>query len=154
MKASERKNGRRRVARDAAPALTAAEKSRLLKPLTNYGELIEELVQAWQGQAREIRVPGLSPAKLRARLLAAQRASEREVALRRKLEAKLQPAADARLLAEHAAWKGALDVYAIVKAAARTNPAIAAPFESFAKALARRRHGESNGGSGDEEPQG
>jgi len=128
-------------AKSAAPALSVSEKQRLLKPLNGYSELIGRLVAVWKEHGRLIKVPGLSPALLAARLKRAQRASEREDALRARLQARLQPLADARILAEHEAWKSALDLHAMVKTAARTDPALASPFEFFGDAFARRRSG-------------
>lgn len=122
-------------------ALSVEEKQRLLKPLTGFGDLVERLVDVWGEHGKNVRVPGLSPAKLAAKLRAAERANKKEDALRTAFEAKLQPLADARLLAEHEVWKDALDLHAMVKTAARTDPAIAKPFEFFADALTKRRSG-------------
>jgi hypothetical protein len=126
-------------AKIAAPALSVSEKQRLLKPLNGYGDLIGRLVSVWKEHGRVIKVPGLTPAALAARLKRAQRASEREDALRARLTARLQPLADARMRAEHEAWKSALDLHAMVKTAARTDPALGTPFEFFGEAFARRR---------------
>lgn len=41
--------------------------------------------------------------------------------------------------AEHDAWKSALDLHAMVKTAARTDPALAAPFEFFGEVFAKRK---------------
>ena len=82
-----------------------------------------------------------TPSKLASMLRAAERANKKEEALRAAYEAKLQPLADARLRTEHDVWKNALDLHAMVKTAARTNPAIAKPFDFFAAALAKRRSG-------------
>ena len=128
--------------KNAAPALSTEEKQRMLKPLTGFGELVERLVEVWSEHGAQVRVPGLTPAKLATKLRAAERANKKEDALRVAYEAKLQPLADARLRAEHEVWKDALDLHAMVKTAARTNPAIAKPFEFFANALAKRRSGQ------------
>jgi hypothetical protein len=122
-------------------AMTVEQKQRLLKPLTEFGDLVERLVEVWGTHGKQVRVPGLSPAKLAAKLRAAERANKKEDALRTAFEAKLQPLADARLRAEHDVWKNALDLYAMIKTAARTDPAIAKPFEFFANALTKRRTG-------------
>lgn len=123
------------------PALSADQKKRLLKPLSNFDDLIERLASTWKEHGRAIRVPGLTAGKLASLLRTAKAANKKEDALRARLEARLRPLADARLRAEHEAWKAALDVYAMIKAAARTDPAILGPFEFFADALQRRRAG-------------
>lgn len=122
-------------------AMSTEEKQRLLKPLTEFRDLVERLTTVWTDHGKQVRVPGLTPAKLAAMLRSAERANKKEDALRAAFEAKLQPLADARLLAEHQVWKNALDLYAMVKTAARTDPSIAKPFEFFADALAKRRTG-------------
>lgn len=132
-------SGKRARAKAAAPALTTAEKQRLLKPLTGFGDLVNRLSATWKAHGRSIKVPGLSPASLASKLRRAQKAAEREDTLRATLTAKLQPLADARLRAEHDAWKSALDLYAMVKTAARADPALSAPFEFFSEAFANRK---------------
>lgn len=137
------------------PALSADEKQRMLKPLTNFDELVERLAVTWKEHGRMVRVPGLTAAKLASLLRKAGAAAKKEDAVRARLEARLRPLADARLVAEHDAWKAALDVYAMVKAAARTDPGILAPFEFFAEALQRRRSGgepAGEAGGGDTAP--
>ena len=121
----------------------------MLKPLTEFGDLVERLVEVWGTHGKRVRVPGLSPAKLASKLRAAERANKKEDALRTAFEAKLQPLADARLRAEHDVWKNALDLHAMVKTAARTDPAIAKPFEFFADALTKRRTGAKSEGKGE-----
>jgi len=142
----------------AAPiALSVEEKRRFLKPLTGFGELIARLVDTWKAHGSKVKVPGLSPARLGSLLRKAERASQREEATRTALEAKLSPLADARLRAEHEAWKSALNLHAMVKSAARTDPGIALPFAFFADALVRKRAGgaqaepKEEGAGGDQE---
>lgn len=124
-------------------ALSAEQKQRLLKPLTAFPELVERLASTWQEHGRVIRVPGLTAARLSSLLRRAGAASKKEEATRARLEAKLRPLADARLVAEHEVWKAALDVYAMAKAAARTDPGILTPFDFFAEALQKRRSGDA-----------
>lgn len=125
--------------KSAPPALSAVEKARMLKPLTGFRDLIGRLAGTWKTYGRAIKVPGISPASLEAKLGRAVRAAEREDALRTKFETKLQPLADDRIRAEHDAWKSALDVYAMIKTASRTDAAIGAPFEFFGEAFAKRK---------------
>jgi hypothetical protein len=147
---------RRGSAAKKAPvaALTTVEKARLLKPLSNFEELVTNLVKNWRAHGREIRVPGLTPAALAAKLRRARRASDMEEALRTRLETRLQPLADKRLRTEHDVWKSALDLHAMIKAAARTNPAIATPFQEFAEALTRKRAGNDDAAPSGPETQG
>lgn len=115
--------------------LTAEEKSRLLKPVRNWDERVSLLVEIWKAQGVKVKVPGLTPASLGAKLRAAQRANEREARLRAKVELALQRLGDARLRAEHEVWKSALDLYAMVRAAARTDPSLALPFRALRRSL-------------------
>ncbi len=126
-------------------ALSTEQKQRLLKPLTGFGELVERLVTVWKEHGRQVKLPGMTPAKFSSLLRKAERANQKEDALRAAFEAKIQPLADERLRTEHELWKGALDLHAMVKASARMDPAIAKPFEFFADALAKRRAGGKNG---------
>jgi hypothetical protein len=141
--APKRRAAARSRASGARAALSAEQKQRLLKPLTSFADLVERLAGTWKEHGRAIRVPGLTAAKLASLLRRAEAASKKEEAVRARLEARLRPLADARLVAEHEAWKAALDVYAMAKAAARTDPGILVPFEFFADALQRRRSGEA-----------
>lgn len=145
VKGKAAKKGAASRKKPAPAALSVEEKQRLLKPITGFGDLIERLSTTWKEHGGRVKVPGMTPAKLGSLLRKAERASKREEAVRTTLEAKLQPLADARLKAEHEAWKSALDLYAMVKTAARTDPAIAMPFEFFAEALAKRRAGAGAG---------
>lgn len=143
-KKSAKSSAKRRASAKPAPrALTAVEKSRLVKPLSEWPSLVERLVKTWKSHGKLVRVPGITAAKLASLMRAAQRANEREDALRAKLEAQLAPLADARLRAEHEVWKAALDLHAMVKSAARTDPSIAAPFEFFAAAMSPKKRGKT-----------
>lgn len=144
---AKKASGKSKSAAKPVPvAMTVEEKQRLLKPLTEFGDLVDRLVAVWGEHGKQVRVPGLTPGKLASKLRAAQRANKKEDALRAALEAKLQPLADARLRAEHDVWKNALDLYAMVKTASRTDPAIGKPFEFFAEALAKKRTGSKSNG--------
>ncbi len=138
-KSTAAKPAKRTKAKAPPRALTAAEKNRLVKPLTEWPNLVERLVKTWRSHGKLVRVPGITAAKLASLMRAAQRANEREDALRAKLEAQLAPLADARLRAEHEVWKAALDVYAMVKSASRTDPSIAAPFDFFSAAMSPKK---------------
>lgn len=132
------KKANKKAKKKAEQALSAAEKRRLLKPLRDYPELLKRLIDTWRSHARQVRMPGMTSAALAARLRKAIAASAREDALRTKLEQRLQPLADARLRAESDAWKGALDLYAMLKSAARNDPGLMGPFAFFAEAVTHR----------------
>ena len=143
--ASKTKRTAKKTKKKTAPALTIAEKQRLLKPLRDYPELLKRLIDTWRSHARVVRMPGMTSAALAARLRKAIAASAREDAVRTKLEQRLQPLADARMRAESDAWKGALDLYAMLKTAARNDPGLMGPFAFFAEAVTHRAGGAAGG---------
>jgi hypothetical protein len=138
--AASKKTSASRAAKRAPKPLSAAERQRLLKPADGFTELAERFATAWTSN-RGLKVPGLSPAKILTMLGRAKKASAREDALRRKLEEKLRPLQDARLQAEHDAWKMVLDAYAVAKAQARLAPEIGRAFSFMGDALTRRARG-------------
>jgi hypothetical protein len=117
--------------------LTVEDKQRLIKPIDGFGEIAERFAAAWSDR-KALKVTGLSPAKLLRALESAKRAAARENALRSKLEEKLRPLMDARLLAEHEAWKMVLDAYAVAKALARVDPEVGHTFAFVGDALTPR----------------
>jgi len=123
----------------SATALTTRDKQKLLKPHRDYPDLVAALIKAWAASSREVRMADMSPAKLRALFNAAQAADQREQAARTKLEEKLQPLSDRRLMAESAMWKAVLDVNAVARAVGRSNATVASRFEFLTKALTARR---------------
>jgi hypothetical protein len=114
--------------RPKAAGLTDEQRSQLLKPPAAYDDAITSLVDAWSAN-KSVRLDGLSPAKLGSMLKRAQRAWEREDEQRRKLEAKLRELTDARMLAENAAWRGALDVWDMAKSVGRRRPEVREAFD-------------------------
>jgi len=118
--------------------------------LTGFDEFVERLVDVWKEHGKQVKLPVLSLAKLASMLRKAERANKKEDKLRTAFEAKIQPLSDERLRAEHNVRKSALDLHAMIKTAARTNPAIAKPFEFFAEALAKRRAGTNEGAGKDD----
>ena len=126
------------VKRDVAPELSAKERQKLLKPRTDYGDVIEKVARAWEADP-SLRVPGLTRAKLLTQWRAARRAGEREDALRAKMEAKLRPLADARRLADDTAYRSLLDVHATVTLFARTRPSMSEAYAFLAEHLTNTR---------------
>ncbi|HRI70999.1 MAG TPA: hypothetical protein PK156_42500 [Polyangium sp.] len=117
--------------------LSVDEKLRLLKPMDGFTEIAERFAATWKDQST-LKVAGLSPARLLRAIESAKRAAARENALRMKLEEKLRPLNDARLLAEHEAWKMVLDAYAVAKALARVNPEIGHAFTFVGAAMTNK----------------
>ena len=124
--------------REPAPELSAKERQRLLKPRTDYGDVIEKVARAWEADP-SLKVPGLTRAKLLTQWRAAKRAGEREDALREKMEARLRPLADARRLADDTAYRSLLDVHASVKLFARSRPSVAEAYGFLADHLTNAR---------------
>ncbi len=124
--------------REAAPELSAKERQRLLKPRTDYGDIIEKVARAWEADP-SLKVPGLTRARLLTQWRAAKRAGEREDALRAKMEARLRPLADARRLADDTAYRSLLDVHASVKLFARTRPSMSEAYAFLAEHLTNTR---------------
>lgn len=109
------------------PALTTETRRRLLKPKDQFVEVVEKTARALRSR-REMRVPNVTVAKLESLTAKAVRAAKREAIMREQFEKKLRPLSDARLLAEDAAYRALLDVYAAVKLYARSIPAIGEEF--------------------------
>lgn len=109
------------------PALTTETRRRLLKPKDQFVEVVEKTARALRAR-REMRVPNVTVAKLESLTAKAVRAAKREAIMREQFEKKLRPLSDARLLAEDAAYRALLDVYAAVKLYARSIPAIGEEF--------------------------
>lgn len=134
-KAAKRKSARAK--KPAAARLSAAEKAQLLKPGEDLDEIIAETLQAWELVAKKVRVPGLSPAKLRSLLKKALRDVERENALYAKQAAKLAPLTDARMKSSDAAYRAGLKVKRIADAIGDTDPAVAEAFASVGERFRR-----------------
>lgn len=120
---------KRKVAREpkTEPALTTDARRRLLKPKDQFAEVVEKTTRALRSR-REMRVPNMTAAKLESLTAKAVRAAKREAIMREQFEKKIRPLSDARLLAEDAAYRALLDVYAAVKLYARSSPAIGEEF--------------------------
>jgi len=108
-------------------ALTTEERRKLLKPKDQFAEVVERTVRALS-RRKEIRVPGVTTAKLKALTAKAVRAANREALAREQFERKIRPLSDARLIAEDAAYRALLQVYAAVKLYARADPSVAEEF--------------------------
>jgi hypothetical protein len=108
-------------------ALTTEERRKLLKPKDQFVEVVERTARAL-GRRREIRVPGVTTAKLKALTAKAVRAAKREAIVREQFEQKIRPLSDARLLAEDAAYRALLNVYAAVKLYTRADPGVGEEF--------------------------
>lgn len=126
--------------------LSAEEKQRLIKPIDGFAEIAERFADAWADRPT-LKVAGMSPAKLARAVEVAKKSLARENALRAKLEEKLRPLSDARLLAEHEAWKMVLDAYAVAKALSRVNPEIGHAFAFVGQAMTSKSKKKANGGA-------
>jgi hypothetical protein len=139
-KDSKPKRGLVKRAKDAAvKLLTTAEKSRLVKPPDAFVDLAERFARAWDDHKSSLRVPGLSSARVRSLVSKAQRAAEKEQAMMARMREKLEPLSNARLRAEHEAWKAVLDAYAMAKAGARRDATLSKAFEFLGDALSHPR---------------
>jgi hypothetical protein len=125
--ASDAKPKARRGAKSAPVALTTDERRKLLKPKDQFVDVVERTTRAL-GRRREIRVPGMTAGKLKSLTAKAVRAAKREGLAREQFERKIRPLSDARLLAEDAAYRALLNVYAAVKLYTRADPGVGAEF--------------------------
>lgn len=140
---------RRKAAKKTPPKLLSSdEKQRLLKPIDGFTELGERFAAAWT-ERPTLKVAGMSPAKLSRAIEIAKKSLARENALRAKMEEKLRPLSDARLLAEHEAWKMVLDAYAVAKALARVNPEIGNAFAFVGQAMTTKSKKKTSGAESD-----
>lgn len=136
---ASKKPAKKPAAKRAAPReLNTKERQRLLKPRTDYGDVIERVARVWEDDP-SLKVPGLTRGKLLSQWRAAKRAADREDALRAKMEAKLRPLADARRLADDAAYRALLDVHAAVKLFTRTRPSVGEAYAFLADHLTSAR---------------
>lgn len=124
--------------RRAAPRiLSVEERGKLLKPRTDFLDVLERVVREWDTYGA-LRAPGLTAAKLASLGKEAVRATERERAVEEALEHKLVPLADARRLAHDAAYRALLDTHAAIKLQARLDPGVNERF-SFLSELVRNQ---------------
>jgi len=130
--------GPARKPRAAKKALTADARRKLLKPRTDYEQLVEQVAVHWQ-QNPVLRVPKLTAARLCKLARDALRASTKETSLRAKLERQIETVYDARLLAEDAVWRAVLDVNAAVKLFARSDETLPERFAFLTDALTSSR---------------
>lgn len=129
---------KRSASKKPAPKLLSAdEKQRLIRPIDGYTEVAERFAATWKDRPT-LKVAGLSAPKLERAIASAKKAAAKENALRAKLEEKLRPLTDARLLAEHDAWKMVLDAYAVAKALARVNPEMGHVFAFVGEAMTNK----------------
>ena len=135
---SEKKSRKTAPARKKTPPprLTTEEKLSKLKPGDDLNELVAEVATAWSLVSRKVRVADVSIAKLRSLGKKAQKAQTREAELAAKQGAKLAPVSDARIIANDAAYRAALQVKRIADAVGTTNPSVA---EAFAGVTERFR---------------
>lgn len=115
-------------------ALTVDARRKLLKPRTDYEQLVEQIAVHWE-QNPVLRVPGLTAARLRKLARDALRAVTKETSLRAKLERQIDAVYDARLLAEDGVWRAVLDVNAAVKLFARSDETLPERFSFLTDAL-------------------
>ncbi len=125
-KKSEKTRGKR-AAKSAPVVLTTDERRKMLKPKDQFVPVVERVVRAL-AKRREIRVPGMTVGKLKTLTAKAVRAAKREALVREQFERKIRPLSDARLMAEDAAYRALLNVYAAVKLYARADPGVGSEF--------------------------
>jgi hypothetical protein len=121
---------KKRAVRPTSSALSRAERQTLAKPHSNYGALADQFLSAWT-ELPQLRVPKLSPPKLRSLLAKATRASDK----RTKTERVLREQADAELVAEDALWRALMDGNFAVKGLARSEPAVLERFAFLTNAF-------------------
>ncbi|MBI4617977.1 MAG: hypothetical protein HY720_30495 [Planctomycetes bacterium] len=109
----------------------------MLRPATNYEEAAGKAVKEWSARRSLVRVPNLSPKRLEALVKKAKRAQDTE----RKAEQRLQVARDARMRAQHDAWKALLDLKAFVETAARRAPELIKAFDFLIRLMKRESAG-------------
>lgn len=128
---------KRASARSTSVALSSADRQSKLKPPDGYDDLVTHVVNAWKTHSRAVRIDGRSAAKLESSKKKAMRARDKEDALREKLEDKLRPLTDARILAEETMWSQVLDVYRVVKAMTPMRPELEDAFRELTDQFAR-----------------
>lgn len=139
-KAQATKKGvvRKSVKRSPPVRLTTEERQALLKPISNYDDLVERFVRTWSAEGSALKAPGHTPAKLASLLTRAKRTAEKEERLRAALEPKLEAAMDARLTAQDELWRTLMDIWAMAKAQARTQPELGTAFAFMADVFSRK----------------
>ncbi|MFO0563553.1 MAG: hypothetical protein U0269_36350 [Polyangiales bacterium] len=142
---------KRAVVKSREPALTTDERRRLLKMRDDSDDVAERAVALWSTW-RDVRVRGLSPAKLRSLMVKAKNAAQKEAFTESLWEAKMRPLQDARLRAEDAAYRALLDLHAQVKVLGRNDPAVLEAFSFLAEHVSGTR--ESERADGEEKPVG
>jgi hypothetical protein len=118
-------------------ALSSADRQSKLKPPENYEKLVEAVVAAWKAHSRVVRIDGRSAARLSSALKRATRARAKEDVLREKLEDKLRPLVDARIVQEEQVWSEVLDLYRVVKAMIPMRPELEEAFSDLSDQFAR-----------------
>ncbi len=132
---SAKKRAKRSSSR--AEVLTTEKRSELLRPPDGYDELVRQFIDTWK-EHPSLRVTDLSARKLISLLAKSERAFEKESALQKKMEARMAPVRDARMMAEDAVWRAVLDAYAIAKAQGRRLPELDQAFAFFGDKLGGR----------------
>ncbi len=142
---------KKRVARRKPPeVLSTEERSKLLKPRTDFIDVLDRVTREWEAY-RDLRVPGLTASKLASLGKKAKRATEKEAALREKMERQLVPLADARRMAHDAAYRALLDTHAAIKLHARLDAGVVERF-AFLAELVRNQPPTSEGDEPTPEP--
>ena len=131
--AAKKKTVRKSAKRAPIVLLTGEERAALLKPTSNYDDVVERFVRAWQNEGARMKAPGYTPAKLRSLLGKAKRAAEKEERLLAALEPRLGAAMDARLKTQDALWRALVDVWAMAKPQTRTQPELGDAFAFMAE---------------------
>ncbi len=147
---AKKSSKKKSVARHATqvPRLSAAEKAGLLKPGEDLDEILADVASAWRRVARQVRVAGLTPAKIESLSRKALRAAQKEQALAAKQADRLAPLSDTRMRTADEAYRAALKIKRVADAMAETDPAVADAFAKVNERFRRARPpGDASGGA-------
>lgn len=128
--AAKKKSGARKAVEP--DVLSSDERSKLLKPRTDFLEVLARVSREWKSY-RALRAPGLTSSKLASLGKKAERAGEKERAASEASQRKLVPLADARRIAHDAAYRALLDTHAAIKLHARLDPGVVERFAFLAE---------------------
>ena len=127
----------KRPARKVKPAqrvLSAEERARLLKPRTDFEELMRHVMREWAA-TRELHVPGITRSKFASLLRVSDRAEAKEQKVRERYERQLAPLADARRVAHSEAYRALLLLRKAVKLHTSVDPGVGERFAFLQEAL-------------------
>lgn len=124
--------------RTALVSLSTRERRQLLKPRPDFAEIMKQIERTWAAE-RTLKVPSITAKTLKKLRQKALRAIQREAVIRAECEKKMRLFADARLIAEDAAYRAILTVYAAVKLYRQSNAQIGKQFAFIGEHLTAAR---------------